>query len=346
MKALTVMAPNDVRLIDVKKPAVGPKDVLSRVKYCGVCGTDAAIISGDISFVRDGLIKYPVRIGHEWSGIVEEVGSEVNNFKPGDRVVGDDSVVCGECRNCMEGNYGICESGRGVGTINCWDGAFAEYMLMPARQMYKLPDSIPLDEAALIEPAAIAYNGLKQSNIRPGTKILIIGTGPIGLAAVGLAKSMGATGVYVSGRKDVKLQIGKIMGADVLVNSTKVDLKGVIAQCTGGKGVDVVLETSGNIDTIQQAMDVVRPGGIVTLIGFYEKALNSFNIDKVTINSITIKGVNGTANAFPPVIDLMEAGRLTLKPLVTDTYAFEHVMSALKAVDEKSATRIKVLVEF
>lgn len=345
MKAITIMEPDNIQFTDVERPKVGPKDVLTKVKYCGICGTDMAILGGTTSLIRDGLIKYPVRIGHEWSGIVEEVGEEVTGFKPGDRVVGDDSVACGNCRPCMEGRYGLCENSRAVGTVNCWDGAFAEYMVMPYRQMYKLPDNIPLDEAALIEPAGIALNGLKQSNIDVGSKVLIIGTGPIGLAAAGLAKNMGAAKILVSGRKEAKLDVGKFMGADVTINVTGENLVDVIKKETDGKGVDAVIETSGNISVVNQALEIVKPGGVIALIGFYEADLNGFNIDKVTLNCITMKGIAGTPNVFPAVIDLLGTKRLSLKPLITDIYPFNKMMEAVRAVKEKNDTRIKVLVE-
>jgi len=130
---------------------IGPRDVLTKVKYCGVCGTDVSIYTGETNLVKNGLIKYPVRIGHEWSGIVESVGSGVIEFKAGDRVVGDTVVACGECKACLGGNYMLCPDLRCVGTVNAWDGGFAEYTVFPARHIFRIPDNIALDEAALIE---------------------------------------------------------------------------------------------------------------------------------------------------------------------------------------------------
>ena len=180
----------------------------------------------------------------------------------------ESGVACGECEYCLEGDYGYCEHGRSVGTIDCWDGSFAEYMLMPERHLFKLPDEISLDEAALIEPASIALAGLIQSNVEFGSTVLIIGTGPVGLSAVPMAKAMGVKKLIISGRKPYKLDIAKKVGADTAVNVTCEDLKEIVMKETGGKGVDIVIETSGNIGTLNQCVQLVRKKGMIALIGF------------------------------------------------------------------------------
>jgi len=345
MKAIIVASPGDLRMIETEKPKVGPKDVLARVVYSGICGTDLAIFSGDISLVRDGLIKYPIRIGHEWSGIVEEVGTEVSKFKPGDRVVSDTGVTCGQCEHCLSGNIELCENIKSVGTMNCWDGSFAEYMIVPDRHMHKLPDSVSLDEAALIEPATISFGGIKQIRITPTDSVLVIGTGSIGLAAVALAKHMGASKVLLSGRKPYKLDIGKEMGADAVVNIEKEDLRDFVMKNTKGKGVDAVIETSGNIDTVNQCLYVVKPRASIALIGFYESTLNGFEIDKFVTNQLQMKGIMGEFGLVQEVIGLMSSGILNLKPLITHRFKFDEAIEAMKTANEKNDTKIKMLVE-
>ena len=344
MRAIIVNAPGDIRYVEVEKPRVGPGDVLIRVCFCGVCGTDLAILNGDMSFVREGLIKYPVRIGHEWSGIVEEVGAEVTKVKPGDKVVGDNGVACEKCRNCLAGDYLHCLNSRAVGTVNCWDGAFAEYMIMPQRHIYKLPEQIGLEEAALIEPASIALNGVKASGIHENSSVLVIGTGPIGLAGVSLVRNAGVKKLLLAGRKDGKLEVGKIMGADITVNVTKESLKDIVMRETDGEGVSAVIETSGAISSINEALDYIADSGIISLIGFYEKELNGFNIDKVVLGKIQIRGVAGEP-VMQEVIDLMASGALKLKPLSTHKVSFDEAIDAFINITEKNESKIKILVE-
>jgi len=332
-------------MIETAKPRVGPGDVLTRVAWSGICGTDLAILSGDMSLVREGFITYPVRIGHEWSGIVEQVGKEVKGFKAGDRVVSDTAVTCGSCEYCLRGELGKCQKCRSLGTVNHWPGSFAEYMLMPERHMHALPDSIDLDEAALIEPATIALAGVQKIGITPSTSVLIVGTGAIGLAALALAKSKGAGRVLLSGRKPGKLAVGKAMGADAVVNVMEEDLAGFVMKNTEGKGVDAVLETSGNIETISQCLNVVAPRGTIALIGFFETTLNGFDIDSLVFKEVQMRGVMGEFGLAAQVIDIMAKQKLSLKPLITHRIPFDKAIEAMKTANEKNATRIKMLVE-
>ena len=348
MKAIIINKPNEIKMIEEPRPKVGPKEVLSRVKYCGICATDMAIYDGSLFSGQSDMVRYPVRIGHEWSGVVEEVGSEVVGLKPGDKVAGDDSVPCGDCEFCLSGQYQICPYGRAVGTVkDAWPGSFAEYMLMPSRLVFKLDDSIDLKEAALIEPAGIAFTGLKKGEISVGDVVVIIGTGAIGLAAVGLAKSFGASKVILIGRRDTKLKIGKLMGADVTINARTQDVTKCVKEETKmNLGADVVLETSGNVEALSQAFTYMRLGAKMSVLGFYEKFLDNFEIDKVVLSYIDIKGVAGTANTFLPIIKLLEQNQISFKPLITQVYPAADYKKAFARVLENDDERIKILIEF
>ena len=345
MKAIVINSPGDIRYAETDTPYVGPRDVLTRVRFCGICGTDLSILSGDMTLIREGHIKYPVRIGHEWSGIVELVGKEVVGIKAGDRVVGDNFVSCGKCPNCLKGDYNQCENGRAVGTVKCWDGAFAQYILMPEWHMHILPDNIDLEEAALIEPTTIAYNGLLQCDINNESNVLVMGTGAIGLAAVTLSKILGAKKVIIAGRKSSKLEVGRQMGADTVINVTKESLKDVVMQETDGKGVEVVLETSGAIECILQSLSVMHSKGVVSLVGFYERDLNGINIDDVVMRGIYIKGLRGHEDVINRVIEMLSSHRLNLKPLITHRFFFDEAADAFKTAEEKNETKIKMLIE-
>ena len=348
MKAIVITKPFELKMIDEPKPKVGPKEVLTRVKYSGICATDMAMYDGTLFSGQKDMVRYPVRIGHEWSGVIEEVGSEVVGLKPGDKVVGDDTVPCGDCEFCLSGQYQICPYGRAVGTVkDTWPGAFAEYMLMPSRLVFKIDNNIDLKEAALIEPVGIAFNGLKKGEISVGDVVVVIGTGTIGLAAVGLAKSFGASKTILIGRRDAKLEVGKKMGADVTINATTQDVEKCVKEHTRMNiGADVVIETSGNVDALRQSFSFMRPGARLSVLGFYEKLLDDFEIDKVVLSYIDIKGVAGTANAFVPIIKLMEQKLVSFAPLVTQVYPVAEYEKAFKRVWENDENRIKILIEF
>jgi L-iditol 2-dehydrogenase len=348
MKAIVVKRPNELEMIDVPKPKVGPKDVLAKVSYCGICATDMAIYDGSLFSGQKDMVRYPVRIGHEWSGVVEEVGCDVVGLAPGDKVAGDDGVPCGDCMFCLAGEYQLCPYSHSVGTVgDAWPGAFAEYMLMPARITFKLSPDTDLKEAALIEPAGIAFTGLKKGDIKVGDVVVVVGTGAIGLAAVAMAKSFGAAKVILVGRRDSKLEIGKKMGADVVVNVKKEDAAKAIRPHTKlGLGADVVVETSGNVDALAQCFTYIRNGGRLPVLGFYEQRLDGFDIDRIVLSYIDIKGVAGSANVFAPIISMMQHKIVDFSPLISGVYPAAQYKEAFDKVLENAGDRIKVLIEF
>ena len=229
MKVLLAYAPGELRVVDMDKPVPGPREVLCKVAHCGVCATDIAIKNGVLNLGDGNDPIYPVRLGHEWSGRVVETGSECWQVRTGDRVVSDTGWFCGECAMCKKGEYQSCLKGRAVGTIrNCWPGAFAEYMLIPERMAYKVPDNVPLDEAALIEPTGIGFYGLERAGFTPETTLLVVGTGPISLGGMACAKALGIGKTIVAGRKDAKLEVARKLGADITVNMTRENLYDIV----------------------------------------------------------------------------------------------------------------------
>jgi 2-desacetyl-2-hydroxyethyl bacteriochlorophyllide A dehydrogenase len=344
MKVMRIEGPKDVRYIEVEKPKAGPEDVLVRVRYCGLCGTDLAIYGGDMSFVRDGLIRYPVRIGHEWSGIVEEAGSAVTGFKPGDRVIGDNWVSCGLCTACRSGDFRHCTDIRAVGTVNCWEGGFAEYILMPERHLYHLPDRISLEDGALLEPLSIAFSGVKASGLHTGSSVLVVGTGAIGLAAVLLAKHLGAGPVMLAGRNDGKLAIGEKMGADFLINLKKRDLPASVREATAGQGAEIVIETSGAIEHVRNCPSYLAKNGTAALIGFYETMLGGFPVDTLVLNQLRMIGVAGELSLHE-LIELVSKGGLSMMPVITSRISFGEAADAIRNADASHDVRIKTLVE-
>lgn len=344
MKILTIDAPGEVSYRDVEIPEPGVNDVLVKVAYVGICGTDISFYTGDTSFVRDGLVNYPVRIGHEWSGVVEKTGAGVKLFKKGDRVISDNAVVCGECADCIRGDWDACKNIRSLGTINTFSGAFAQYILFPEKHLHNLSDNISLEDATLIEPATIALAGIQKCNITPETTVVIIGTGSIGLIAIPLAKRYGAGKVIMVGRKAGKLEIAKNLGADICINISDTDPVSAIIKETGGKGANLVIETSGAKETINQCVRMASKNGMVALIGFYETDKLDIDIDYLVCNGISISGAINNFKSVAAVENIMSKGNLNINQVITHRYSFDEAADAIRNAKSQS-NRIKAIVK-
>jgi L-iditol 2-dehydrogenase len=345
MKVARLHGIKDMRMEEMAIPAPGPNDVVCKVKRCGVCGTDYAIYSGETSFWKQGLIRTPMTLGHEWSGEVAIIGSNVKQFKIGDRVAGDTCVACGQCYNCLVGNYYRCKHNYSVGTVNAWDGGYAEYVLFPERHLLHLPENVSFDQGAMVEPSATALYSVKRAEVGIGDSVLVIGTGPIGLLAAKQAKLSGAAKVIVAGRKEFKLAMAKKLGADIIVSTTKENLADVIRQETQGDGVDRIIEASGSIEMLKESFNLVRASGTISSVAFYERNVGDFNVDRLVLNNISFHGVGGSLWMNEPVLNLLSSGQMDPTVMITDRYPFGRVQEALGAMREKNDKRIKIMLE-
>lgn len=345
MRAFQIEGPGIVREISVPVPEIKDDEALIRMIYSGICATDYEILGGEMSLVRDGSIRYPVRFGHEWVGVVEKIGPAVTDFAPGDHVLSDPGVSCGCCPACREGRYADCGEIKSVGTVNCWDGSFAEYMHVPQRHLHRLPDDFDLMQSALIEPSGIALEGLKKAGDLQGKTILIIGTGAIGMTAVAMSRHFGPAKVILAGRTDGKLEIGRQLGADLTVNIRSEDLSERILQETDGRGADFILETSGNIDAVSQCPLLARYGGTVAYIGFYDQPAGTFPIDAIVSRELSVCGVMGHFGTPAEVIRILESDRPDLSPIITHVISMDELPQAMLHPEQLPGSRIKVMVK-
>ena len=347
MKVLLAWQPGELRFVEMEKPKPGPREVLCKVAHCGVCATDVAIKRGVLNLGDGNDPVYPVRLGHEWSGTVVEAGEKCWQVRPGDRVVSDTGYFCGECAMCKKGEYQSCLRGRAVGTIrDCWPGAFAEYMLIPERMAYKVPDSVPPDEAALIEPTGIGFYGLERAGFTPETTLLVVGTGPISLGGMACAKALGIGRTIVAGRKDAKLEIARRLGADRCVNMTRENLYDVVMEETEGRGMDIVMDSTGAPQLLNDSMLMLRGSGSLVIPAFYERVLDGVKLDRLIVKNCTLIGAAGTPNITPKILGLIASGKLDLTPMLTDRFPFDQAMEAFEAVTARNDTRVKVMVDF
>ena len=346
MKALTVYGPYDARIEDVPKPEATGDMVVIKVKRTGVCATDTSIYTGECSFIRNGSITPPCRIGHEWSGIVEAVGPEVKNFRPGDRVFSECFVTCGKCDFCLKGDYMKCPGKRSIGTIRCWPGSYAEYMQVPERHLYHLPDELTYDEGALIEPAAVAYGAFKGVTLTENDTAVIYGTGAIGMISAWLAKYYGAGKVVMVGRNDDKLAIALKIGADVIINNKKEDAVAKIREMTGGYGVSLVVETSGSEQALHDSAKMLGKLGRLSIVSFYEKDISSFAIDALVLGCNTIVGVANFLGHASAVCKVMCDNPVKLDPIITHHVRFEDCLDVFEHEEKYRNEKIKIMVDF
>ena len=345
MRAFQIDGPGLVSEINVPVPEIEPDEALIRIQYSGICATDYEILGGEMALIREGQIRYPVRFGHEWSGVIEKVGSAVTKLKVGDHVLSDPSVTCGKCEACREGRWSDCENARSVGTVKCWDGSFAEYMHVPERHLHRLPDDMDLKMATLIEPSGIAMEGMKRAGSLKGKTVVVVGTGAIGMTAVAMARHYKPARVILAGRTDSKLEIGKKLGADVTVNIRNEDLIEAVRRETNGKLADFVVETSGNPDAVNNCVLATCYGGTTAYIGFYEKVNPYFPIDIVVSRKITVVGVMGDYGTPAEVIRILEEDKIDLSPIITHEITMDELREAMLHPEKLPGSRIKVVVK-
>lgn len=344
MRAFQIDGPGVVTEISAPVPEIAEDEALIRIIYSGICATDMEILGGEMALIRDGSIRYPVRFGHEYSGVIEKVGSAVTKFKPGDHVLSDSGIACGKCPACARGNYQGCKDARSVGTVHCWDGSFAEYMHVPERHLYRLPDDLDMMEAALIEPSGIALEGLKRGGNLEGKTVVVVGTGTIGMTAVAMARHYKPAKVILVGRTDGKLEIGRKLGADVTINARREDVVEAVQRETNGLGAEMVLETSGNLDAVNQCVLSACYGGTVSFIGFYESGIDAFPIDVVVSRKITVGGVMGDYGTPAQVIRILEKDKIDLKPIISHVITMDELPGVMMNPGRLQGDRIKVMV--
>jgi 6-hydroxycyclohex-1-ene-1-carbonyl-CoA dehydrogenase len=308
---------------DAPMPMIGPDEVLVRVAACGVCHTDLHYIDhGTPTFKRPPLI-----LGHECSGVIIEVGSRVEQWSVGDRVLLPAVLTCGACALCRVGRENICERMRMFG--NHVDGAYAECVAAPAKDIFRLPEEIPLQEGAIIADAlSTPYHAVKnRARVQPGDTVLVFGCGGVGINVVQMAAAAGATVVAVD-VKEGKLELAKRLGAWGTINADEVDVRKEVKRLLGG-GADVALEVIGHPKTIEQAFECVRPGGRLCVVGYTDKA-TILNAARLMFREMDIVGSLGCRPVdYPRIIQLVALGRVQLEPVVTHRFPLDAINEAL-----------------
>jgi len=328
----------NVELLEVAEPRAGDDEVLVEVVSAGICGTDINIYN-DV-----GAYLPPVVLGHEYAGVVARVGAKVQGFSVGDRVTSAATIPCGECRLCKSGAPNRCVGAnrRVLGSLKA-DGAFAEYVVVPAGLVHRVPESISLDEAALVEPAACVVHAVAERvGVSLGDTVVVLGPGPIGLLAVQVARSLGAGRIVVAGLSADRERLGlaESLGADKTVNTEEEDLGGVVRELTGGLGADLVVEASGSARARAEALALARRRGRVCLVGL-AGGVGSLDIDKIVEGELDVHGSWGTVwSSWRGALALMGSGGLKVAPLISRKLPLEEWKQGFDMMIGRKAIKI------
>lgn len=314
MKALVLSKYKQLDLSDFPTPQPGNHDLLIRVRACGICGSDVHGFDGST-----GRRLPPVVMGHEAAGVVEAIGSAVTGFKPGDRVTFDSTVFCGECFYCRRGQVNLCEHREVIGVSTPEfrrDGAFAEYVSIPARIAYQLPDGMPFEHAAMIEAVSVAVHAVSLTPIALDDTVVVVGAGMIGILALQAALLAGAGRVIVLDVDDSRLELARKLGATYTFNPRQADMLSAIKELTSGRGADVALECVGTTGTVALAIDAVRKGASVTLVGNVAPTIE-MGLQSVVTRQIRLQGSCASSGEYPACISLISRGAIRVDPLIS-----------------------------
>ena len=320
MKALVLVEYNNFELKEVPLPKIDPKEVLIKVKACAICGSDIHGMDGST-----GRRRPPVIMGHEASGIIEEIGTDVVDHRVGDRVTFDSTIYCQECYFCKKGNVNLCESRMILG-VSCKEynrlGAFAEYISIPEYILDKIPDEVSFEEAAMTEPLSIAVHAVRITNVQKGDTAAVFGAGTIGLLIIQTLKEAGCKPIIAIDIDDYKLSVARKLGADHGLDPEKDDITKTIQDLTGGRGVDVSFEAVGITTTINTAIDSTRKGGSVTLVGNVSPFIE-FPLQSVVTREITLYGSCASAGEYGRCLELIVEKKVDVNPLISKVAPLE-----------------------
>ena len=339
MKALVKeRAGPGLTLKDVPEPRIRDDEVLIRVRRAGVCGTDVHIYEWD-DWAK-GRVKPPITVGHEFAGDVAEVGKLVTDVSVGDRVTAEGHIVDGRCLLCRTGNAHVCPFTKIIGVDR--DGCFAEYIAMPATNVWHLDDNISFDVGGIHDPMGNAFHTTLTADI-PGSTVLITGCGPIGIFAVGICRAAGASRIIASDVNAKRLELARAMGAHDIVRPDQVEA--VVRRHTDGLGVDVALEMSGVPSAIHQALALVRVGGRVQMLGIPAKPMELNLATEVIFKGITIYGVVGRRmyDTWHQMTRFLRSGKFDPTPVITHRFPLSEADAAISAI--KSGDAGKVIFE-
>ncbi len=337
MKAAVLYAPFDMRLEEVETPDCGIGQVLVKVKAAGICGSDVHFYEGTHPYKN-----YPRIHGHEFAGEIVKLGENVSGFSVGEHVVVEPLKACGECYPCRHGKYNCCTKLQVIGAHT--DGGFAEYIAIDTKNLHKIPQDMPFDMAAALEPYSIGAHCSNRAEITPGETVLILGVGAIGLTVTDYAKLLGARVIAVD-TSPSRLELAKKMGADEVINPLIEDVNAKVKLLTGNEGAGIVIEATGVTKVMENTENLVASGGKIVIVGLTNDKV-AFTGINFTKNEMTVLGSRNSVNVFPRIIDDANKGRIHPELLVTHRFKFDNVVEAFKYAKENISSVGKIVIMF
>lgn len=343
MKAVVIERPHEVAYREVETPVCGPDDILVRSHKAGVCRTDLEMATGALTDPR--WVRFPCIPGHEWSGSVAEVGENVADFQPGDRVVCEGMIPCTRCRRCRAGQTHLCEHYDQLGFTR--GGGYGEFVLVPRHVVHRLPDHVSFDSAVLIEPGSVVLRALERGRPAPGETIGVIGIGTLGSLAVTLARLFSPGAIVAYGLRPEELAFAERLGADHVVNVGERDAVEETRRLVGD-GLDLVLETAGAVPALELATRLPREGGRIVPLGIAgDGKMLEVPADRFALRDLELIGsVAYTSAVWSRMVALLSSRLVDLDPIVTHRFPAERFADAFALLDKPKGTVAKVVLEY
>jgi L-iditol 2-dehydrogenase len=341
VKALVLKSYMDLQVEDVPKPGVEADEVLIRVRACGICGSDVHGMDGST-----GRRIPPIVMGHEAAGEIAEVGAGVSAWKAGDRVTFDSTIYCGICWHCKRGEVNLCENRRVVG-VSCQDyrqnGAFAQFIAVPARILYRLPEGVSYEQAALVEAVSVAAHAVGRSPVKPGCTAMVVGSGMIGLLVIQILKARGCAQIIAVDPDPERLALARKFGATTTLDSASADVAGTARKLASGMGVDVAFEAVGLSATVKTALDSTRKGGSVVLVGNLSPTVD-LPLQSVVTREITLLGTCASAGEYPECMRMIADGTVDVGAFLSAVAPLEEGASWFNRLHSREKGLMKVLL--
>jgi L-iditol 2-dehydrogenase len=342
MKALVLTEYNNLQIQDVPQPECRANEVLLRVRACGICGSDIHGMDGST-----GRRRPPIIMGHEASGEIAAVGPEVRDFQTGDRVTFDSTIYCGRCRYCIAGDIHLCDNRRVLG-VSCEeyrrDGALAEYVAVPARILYRLPEEVTFPRAALVEPTSIAFHAVHRMKVQLGDTAVVVGTGMVGLLVVQALRAAGCGQLIAVDVDPHRLQLACDLGADVGLDANRADVPAEVTRLTGGRGADLAAEVVGKAATVQTAIHCLRKGGQLSLVGNLSPTVD-LPLQAVVTRELSLLGCCASRGDYPACLKMIARGKIRVDPLISATAPLDEGADWFKRLYAGEEGMLKVVLE-
>ncbi|NPV07420.1 MAG: zinc-binding alcohol dehydrogenase family protein [Anaerolineae bacterium] len=335
MKAALLRGPRELELVEMDQPYPGPGQVVVRVRAGGICGSDVHAYRGSSAFQ-----VYPAIPGHEVAGEVTRLGADVTGLSPGDHVVLDPMLRCGQCYPCRVGRYNCCTRLQVMGVHT--DGGFRQYLTVDQGQLHRISPEVPFETAALIEPLCIGGQSVSRGRVSAEDSVLILGAGTIGLAALLLARQEGARVASVDLIPD-KLEVARSLGADLTINAADEDVARAVLDWTGGEGPTVVIEAVGTVRTTRAALDYVGSAGRVVIVGITTQEV-PLPVPLLVRKELDVIASRNSREQFRRIIRLVESGQVDPRPLISHRFPFERVGAAFALIEEQPQATRKVVL--